>query len=142
MKKLRFLFVICGVALLASCASYQQTASMAGYDPTIKTNVVADLDMNNTKPVTATIKTKTLFWVIPLVLNGHKYTKTGNGYRYMNLREQQALYKATKDANVDLILNPEFTSESHSYFFGIFKKTSTTVKGTGVNVKGLRQVNP
>ena len=142
MKKLKYLLVICAVALFASCASYQKTASMAGYDPTIKTNVVADLDMDNTKKVSATVKTKTLFWIIPLVINGRKYAKTGNTYRYLTLREQQALYKATKDANVDLILNPEFTSDNHSYFFGIFKKTSTTVTGTGVNVKGLRQVNP
>ncbi len=140
MKKTNLFIMGCCAAFLSSCASYNKTAPLIGYDNnSISTNVVADLDLDNAKKVSGTIETETLFGIIPLKKNGNKLLKSSNRYKSLSKKESQALYKAKENANVDIILDPEYTSEKHSWFFGAYKTSKTTVTGWGVNVNRLKQ---
>ena len=107
----------------------------------INTYVEADLDYNNAKKVEASVNTSTLFGFIQLERNGNKVLKSTNRYKGLSKREAQALYRAKENANVDIILEPEFETEKHSWCLGIYRTSSTKVKGWGVNIKGIKQDN-
>ena len=139
MKKAIGLMGLCAM-LLASCASYQKTAPIMGVQSNnINTYVAADLDYANAKKVEATLNKKTVLWFIPLVRNGNKTFKSSNRYSSLSKTESQALYLAKQNSGVDIILEPEFEKEKHSWFFGIFETSSTKVKGWGINVKGIKE---
>lgn len=126
--------------MFTSCASYQKTAPVMGVgDNVIATYVAADLDYANAKKVEGTVETKTLFGFIQLNKNGNKTLKSSNRYRGLGKREAQALYRAKESSNVDIILEPEFDKEKHSYFFGLYKTSVTKVTGWGVNIKGIKE---
>ena len=83
------------------------------------------------------IETQTLFGFIPLQHNGHKYLKSSNRYGALNKSESQVLYKLKQNSGADIILDPEFTSERHSWFLGLYKTTKITVDGWAVKVNKL-----
>ncbi len=139
MKK-SVLMLALGTLLLGSCASYQNSAPLMGiHSNSINTYVAADLDYANAKRVEGTVEKKTLFWFIPLVKNGNKTLQSSNRYTNFNKTERQALYRAKSSSDVDIILEPEFETEKHSWFFGIFKKSTVKVKGWGINLKGIKE---
>jgi len=141
MKKINVLLMGIAALTMTSCAFYSQTAPLVGISPdNIETNLVADLDMANAKTITATIKTRTLFGFIPLVKNGQTVIKNPR-YGSLTKSEGLALYKAKSEAGVDVILDPEFESERHSWLFGAYRTTTTVFRGYGVKVKSYRQVN-
>lgn len=105
----------------------------------INTYVEADLDYANAKKVEGAVNTSTLFGFIELKKNGNKLLKSSNRYKGLTKRESQALYRAKESSQVDVILEPEFESEKHSWFFGAYKETSTKVTGWGVNMKGIKE---
>lgn len=124
----------------SSCASYQKEAAIMSIgNNNINTYVEADLDYAGAKKVQGTVNTATLFGFIQLERNGNKTLKSANRYKGLNKREAQALYRAKENADVDIILEPEFETEKHSWFFGAFRKSSTKVKGWGVNIKGIKK---
>lgn len=126
--------------LMTSCASYQHTAPvMAIGGNNINTYVEADLDYDNAKKVSAEVESKTLLGFISLTRNGNKTVKSNNRYKGLSKSEAQALYRAKTNADVDMILEPEFENESHSWFFGAYKTKKTVVKGWGINVKGIKE---
>lgn len=139
--KNNFLSAICAgmlVASLTGCATYQKEAAIMSLgNNNINTYVEADLDYANAKKVQGSVNTKTLFGFIQLEHNGNKVLKSANRYKGLTKREGQALYRAKEESNVDIILEPEFECEKHSWFFGAYKTTSTKVKGWGVNIKGI-----
>ena len=138
-KKYFLLLGLC-VILMSSCAFYEKTSPILGYeDNNIKTNVTADLDVTNAKKVSENIETQTLFGFIQLQHNGHQYLKSSNRYGSLSKSESQVLYKAKQDSGADIILDPQFTSEKHSWFFGMYKTTKTTVDGWAEKVNGLNQ---
>ncbi len=138
MKKINLFIAICVTVLLSSCASYQQTAPIMGIGGNcINTYVSAELDYKNAKRIEATIETQTLFG-FNLIRNVNKTLKSTNRYKGLNKRESQALYKAKSEANVDIILEPEFETEKHSWFLGIYKTSKTKVKGWGINIKSIK----
>lgn len=143
MKKLSFLTAICAGLLtmsFTSCATYQKEAAIMSLgNNSINTYVEADLDYANAKKVQASVNTATLFGFIQLQRNGNKTLKSANRYNGLTKREAQALYRAKENADVDIILEPEFETEKHSWFFGLYRTSSTTVKGWGVNIKGIRK---
>ena len=133
MKKKYFLLLGLCVILMSSCAFYEKTSPVFGYeDNSIKTNVTADLDVTNARKVSENIETQTLFGFIPLQHNGHKYLKSSNRYGALNKSESQVLYKLKQNSGADIILDPEFTSERHSWFLGLYKTTKITVDGWAV----------
>lgn len=139
MKK-NFFICVGLAAILASCASYQKEAAiMSLSNNCINTYVEADLDYANAKKLQASVNTTTLFGIFQLERNGNKRLKSANRYKGLSKRESQALYRAKENADVDVILEPEFEIEKHSWFFGAYRKTSTTVKGWGVNMKGIQK---
>ncbi len=105
----------------------------------INTYVEADLDYVNAKKVEGSVNTSTLFGFIQLKRNGNKTLKSVNRYKGLSKSESQALYRAKENADVDVILEPEFETEKHSWFFGAFRESSTKVKGWGVNIKGIKK---
>lgn len=139
MKKINLFVAVCATVLLSSCASYQKTAPIMGIGGNnINTYVAAELDYENAKRIEGTIETQTLFG-FNLIFNGNKTIKSTNRYKGLNKRESQALYKAKSEANVDIILEPEFETESHSWFLGIYRTSKTKVKGWGINVKSIKE---
>lgn len=140
MKKLSILVASCAMMLMTSCASYQHTAPvMAIGGNNLNTYVEADLDYANAQKVEAEVETKTLLGFIPLVRNGNKTVKSNNRYKGLSKIESQALYRAKVNSGVDMIIEPEFENEKHSWFLGLYKTKKTKVKGWGINVKGIKQ---
>ncbi|NPD93201.1 hypothetical protein [Xylanibacter muris] len=143
MKKISFLSAICAGLLtmsFSSCAMYQKEAAIMSFGSNnINTYVEADLDYVNAKKVEGSVNTSTLFGFIQLKRNGNKTLKSVNRYKGLSKSESQALYRAKENADVDVILEPEFETEKHSWFFGAFRESSTKVKGWGVNIKGIKK---
>ena len=124
----------------ASCASYTQDAPIMGISGnSINTYVAADLDYKGAKKISADVETKILFGFIPLSRNGNKQLSNPNRYRGLTKLQRQALYRAKTNSNVDIVLDPEFTTEKHSWFFGLYKTRKCSVKGWGVNMKGIKE---
>lgn len=124
----------------ASCASYTQDAPIMGISGnTINTYVAADLDYKGAKKISADVEKKILFGFINLSRNGNKQLTNPNRYRGLNKLQRQALYRAKTNSNVDIVLDPEFTTEKHSWFFGLYKTRKCSVKGWGVNMKGIKE---
>lgn len=136
MSKKFFILLGLWTALMSSCASsYNATAPVFGYEGnSIKTNVTAELDMENAKKVFWTIEARTLFGFIELQKSGHQYLKSSNRYGHLTKLESQALYMAKYSNNADIILDPEFTCEKHSWFFGLYTTKTVTLNGWAVKV--------
>lgn len=141
MKKIIVSFVGMAAVVLSfsSCASYQNDAAIMSLGSNnINTYVTADLDYAGAQKVSATVNTRTLLGFIQLERNGNKQLKSSNRYKGLTKPQRQALYRAKENAKVDIILDPEFEIEKHSWFFGAYKTRSVRVKGWGVNVKGIK----
>lgn len=142
MKKLTFVSAFALAAMFTGCASYHQTGDVVNSDIVIKSHVNMVLDLENAKPVSATVKRNTAFGISSTnyrtTLDDGTSAVFGSG---MSKLKKRALAKAKIEGNVDVILEPEYTTESHSYFFGLFKKKICTVKGYGVNVKGFKEAS-
>lgn len=105
----------------------------------LNTYVEAEIDYASAKKVEATVNTATLLGFIQLERNGNKTLRSANRYKGLTKRQSQALYRAKENSGVDIILEPEFESERHSWFFGAYRTSKTKVKGWGVNVKGIKE---
>lgn len=141
MKNIKLVLATGVVAMtFASCARYTVDAPIMGIaGNSINTYVAADLDYKGAKKISADIETKTLFGFIPLSRNGNKQLTNPNRYKGLNKLQRQALYRAKTNSDVDIILDPEFTTEKHSWFFGLYKTRKCSVKGWGVNMKGIKE---
>lgn len=141
MKNFRKIFVACvSVLAFTSCAHYTVDAPVMGISGnSINTYVAADLDYKGAKQISADVETKTLFGFINLNRNGDKQLTNTNRYKGLSKPERQALYRAKTNNNVDIVLEPEFTVEKHSWFFGAYKTRKVNVKGWGVNMKGIKE---
>lgn len=141
MKKYRFILFVPLLAMgFASCAHYTVDAPLMGVTHnSINTYVAADLDYNSAKKVSGEVEKKTLFGIIPLVINGDKQLTNVNRYKALSKIQRQALYRAKTNNNVDIIMEPEFTTEKHSWLFGLYKTRKVNVSGWGVNMKGIKE---
>lgn len=125
---------------LASCTSVKQTAPvMAIGGNNIVTNVKADIDYDGIKRIQGQATTTRVLWIFKHTPNGGKKITANNRYRGLNSTENVALFRAKQSADVDLVLEPEFETQTKSYFFGIYKKTDVKVKGWGANIKGFKE---
>lgn len=139
-------FLLLGLCIVTalgftSCASYTKDAAlMQIQNNTIETAVAADLDLENAKIVTADVNKQILFGFINLDQDRtNKALHNVNRYKGLNKLERVALYKATENSDVDVILEPTFVTEKHSWFFGVYKTRRVSVKGWGVKIKGLKE---
>ena len=105
----------------------------------INTYVAADLDYKGAKKVSAEVENKILFGVFRLSRNGDKQLTNTNRYKGLSKAQRQALYRAKVNNSVDIIMEPEFTTEKHSWFFGAYKTRKVSVTGWGVNMKGIKE---
>ena len=138
MKTNVFFCVLVSGLLLTSCASYRITAPVVGFGGNkVNAYAEADIDYSSAKKVSATVETSYIFG-IPAIKNGNKTLKSST-YFGLSKRESQALYRAKVNSDVDLILDPEFETEKHKYFFGLISRGKTTVTGWGVKVKGIKE---
>ncbi len=143
-----YLFILlCAVTAyaLSSCAVYRDTTPIVGYNSYgIKADVTAELDPTSIKDVTITMKRNYILWFIPLQRNKNKILLSSNHYPigrpYSSIGELQgmALYKAKVNNNADLILDPQFEIEHHSYFFGFYRKNEVRLNAKTVNVKEIK----
>lgn len=127
------------VISMQSCASYTNGAAVKTMSGNLITNVAADIDYNSQKRVSATVESKKLFGFISLSRNGNKQLNTTNAYRGLSKAEKQALYRAKENSGADLIIEPEFTTENHSWFFGAYTTKKVSVNGWGVKMKGIKE---
>lgn len=124
---------------LASCSSVKQTAPiMAIGGNNITTTVKADIDYDGVKKIQGSASTTRVLWIFKHTPNGGKKISANNRYRGLNNTENVALYRAKQSADVDLVLEPQFETQTKSYFFGIYKKTDVKVVGWGANIKGFK----
>ena len=145
MKKFFKLFAfVAMLGLFASCGtSHTATAPvMAIGSNNIITNVKADLDYDNVKSISGEATTNRILWIFNYTPKGSAKLQANNKYKGLNATQSTALYRAKTDANVDMILEPEFVTQTKSYFFGIFKKTKVKCNGWGVNIKGFHDGTP
>ncbi|MBD5313660.1 MAG: hypothetical protein HDR96_04830 [Bacteroides sp.] len=143
MKAIKFLLVSVAVAAMSSCTSVRQTAPvMAIGGNNIVTNVKADLDYNGVKKISGEATNHRVLWIFNHTTNGSKHLKSNNRYKGLNSTESTALYRAKNAADVDVILEPEFQTESKSYFFGIYKRSKVKASGWGANIKGFQDATP
>lgn len=141
MKKYLSLVCVAVIVVLSmsSCASYTKNSALMGVKGnSINTYVAADLDYNGAKKVEGVIDTET-FLGIPLIRNGKKLLESTTNYGHLTKAQKQALFRAKESGKVDIILDPVFETEKHSYFFGAYKKRRVKVTGWGVNVKGIKE---
>lgn len=130
------------VASVSSCATYTKDAPILGVGAnSINTYVAADLDYASAKQVEATVNTRTLLGFIQLEHNGNKILKNSNRYKGLSKSERLALYRAKENSDCDIILEPEFERETHKWFFGAYRTTTTKVKGWGIKMKGVKEDN-
>lgn len=141
MKKiLTLILVLAGILSLSSCATYTKNAPVYGIGGNnINTYVKANLDLANAKKVEATVEQKYVLGFIPLIFNGNKTLVSSNRYGRLSKVEGLALYRAKQDGNCDIILEPQFTTESHCFFLGLWRTYKTQVTGWGCNIKGLEE---
>lgn len=144
MKKLFKLLAIAIVMVMAvSCTSVRSTAPvMAVGSNNIITNVKADLDYAGIKKINGEATTHRVLWIFGHTPGGNKQITANNKYKGLNKAERTALYRAKNAGDVDMVLEPEFDTETKSYFFGIYKKTKVKVKAWGANIKGFQDGTP
>ena len=139
MKTRMFFGLMMAALTFSSCASYHLTAPVLGLGGNkVNAYAEADIDYSSAKKVSATVETSS-FLGIPTIKNGNKTLRSSTHYSGLSKREAQALYRAKSESNVDLILDPEFETEKHSFFFGLIRSGKTTVTGWGVKVKGIKE---
>ena len=128
----------------ASCAHYTVDAPLMGItNNSINTYVAADIDYKGAKKVSAEVENQILLGVFRLSRNGDKQLTNPNRYKGLTKTQRQALYRAKVNNNVDIIMEPEFSTEKHSWFFGAYKTRKVSVTGWGVNMRGIKEdVNP
>ena len=130
---------LCSLAF-ASCAHYTMESPVMGIaNNSVNTYVAADLDYKGAKKISAEVESKTLLGVFSLSRNGDKQLSNLNRYRHLTKPQRQALYRAKTNNGVDVIIEPEFATEKHSWFFGAYKTRKVTVTGWGVNMKGIKE---
>lgn len=128
---------------MASCSSTKQTSPvMAIGGNNIITSVKADLDYDHAKKIKGSATTHRVLWIFSHTPGGSKKIKSNNRYKGLNGAESTALYRAKNTSEVDIILEPEFETETKSYFFGIYKKTVVNMSGWGTNIKGFKDATP
>lgn len=138
--KTRFFFValIATILTLTSCTSVKQTAPvMAIAGNNITTDVKANIDYENVKKIKGSATTNRILWIFNHTVNGNKKLSANNRYKGLSNAESIALYRAKSAADADIVLEPQFETETKSYFFGIFKKTHVNVTGWGANIKSF-----
>lgn len=134
--------LVAGVAAVAltSCAHYSVDAPVMGISSnSVNTYVAAELDYNGAKRISADVESKKLLGIINLSRNGDRQLTNTNRYKGLGKPERQALYRAKVNNNIDIILEPEFSVEKHSWLFGAYKTRKVSVKGWGVNIKGIKE---
>lgn len=140
MKKLLFLSFGAFALFFASCASYQSSAPLQGIQNTnLSTYAEADLDYSSAQRVSGVLETKTLLGCIELEKNGNKTLNCSNLYRGLSRNEARALYRAKESSGADLILEPQFEVEKHSWFLGMYREAVIKVTGWGLKVKGIKE---
>ena len=145
MKKIFKLFAFAVLlSIMASCGTSHTTTApvMAIGSNNIITNVKADLDYNNVKKIQGEATVNRILWIFKHTPKGSAQLQANNKYKGLNATQSTALYRAKTEAGVDVVLEPEFTTQSKSYFLGIFKKTKVTCTGWGVNIKGFQDGTP
>ena len=145
MKHIFKLFLFAALlGVMTSCGTSKTATApiMAIGSNNIITNVKADLDYNNIKKIEGEATVNRILWIFSHTPKGAAQLQSNNKYKGLNKTQTTALYRAKTAANVDVVLEPEFTTETKSYFFGIFKKTKVKMTGWGANIKGFQDGTP
>ena len=131
------------MVIAPSCTSVKSTTPiMAVGSNNVITNVKAELDYDGIKKINGEAVTHRILWIFGHTPGGNKQISSNNKYKGLNKAERTALYRAKNAADVDMILEPEFETETKSYFFGIYKKTKVKAKELGANIKGFKDGTP
>ena len=136
--KTKKLLTILGLSfILMSCANYNQTAPVLSYQGTLTDLVKPVLDLSSGKDISATESTES---ICGLTFGGSKKTFSSDNYRGLTKYESRAMYKVLTESGYDMIINPQFYTESHCYLFGFYQTKQVKVTGFGVKIKGYEEV--
>ncbi len=130
MKKVIKITVIGLFVILTSCKHYYYSGSQANVDVSLKYEVPIELDIDTTKTLQATSKTKVYFGFITI---GDKYYHDAFSKGVGEKEKMAAMYKALKDTKYDIMVNPKYIIETKNVL-GLFRSTTATVAGYGAKV--------
>lgn len=145
MKKLK-LFAAAGLTLLlmSSCSSTSKSGIIAPMDARMvpSKEIKADLDLDGETQVTGN---STMWYFLGFrVTGGNKYFE--NLYEKRSLlggrtskAQSCAMYDALEKGDYDMIVNPQYINETHSFLFGLIKRYDVLVKGYGAKIKKVYQ---
>lgn len=144
---IKFMAFAAVVLFMASCSSYTKTGVVS---PLVGTTVnaeslKADIDFNQQK-ITGESKLTYLFGFIKLS-GGNKLYEDGTTKSVklpfvgskMSRAKKAAMYDALDGTDYDLVANPQYKNEVHSYLFGLIKNYKSTVNGYGGKIKKIYQ---
>lgn len=151
MKLVKFLMFAVVAVALASCSSSRDTGKIADFSKIkAQTDVVrGDLDLNVANKVEGVA---TCWYVGPIRVSGDNktYEDLSNsqsdalfgffGGKKASIVERTALCNAMQGTDYDVVVNPTYQSEKHSWFFGLVRKQKCKAKGFGAKFKNLYQV--
>ena len=132
------------VVLMSSCASTSRTGVIAPMEAEVipVKEIKADIDLNGNQQVTGNAKQ----WYVAgiRVSGGNTYFENLSEKRSMfggrtSKAQASAMYDALQDGGYDMLVNPQYVNNIHSYFFGLVKRYDVTVKDYGAKIKSVHQ---
>ena len=137
MKTLK-IFMMAGLMILAmGCKSVRQTGAVFEYgNEPVRTYVKANLDLENATPVEGKVD---FAYFLGIRTKGGGGTFTGkqlNSHKY-STAESRVLYNVMSQSGADVILNPKFYEEKHSWCFGLYRTKTIKVKGYATKIKNF-----
>lgn len=137
-----------GVSLLAtSCTTISKTGHAApiAYTEVIPDVIKAEFDFNLQEKKTGKASAWYLFnfWKVAgsskfSEIRGAEFRSSLLGNRIAKVKSA-AVYDALNGSNSDMIVAPQYDSETKSYLFGLVKSYKVTVKGYEATIKKLYQ---
>lgn len=137
MKALKILMMAGLVVLATGCKSIRQTGAVMEYgDEPVRTYVKANLDVDNVTPVEGKVN---FAWVFGIRTKGGGGTFTGHKLQSnkYSKAESRVLYDVMSKSGADVILNPKFYEEKHSWCFGLYRTKIIKVKGYAAKIKNF-----
>lgn len=131
---------------VCSCATLSKTANIAdGVNSDIIINpITANVDLETASAVSG--ESKSVYFFIFRLKGDNKFVETPDKKSFWGRREEKcrnaAVYNALDLMKYDVLVQPKYTSEIHSYLFGLIKSYKIFVDGYGAKIQNLKQIQP
>jgi hypothetical protein len=138
--------------LLTSCATQiHKSQDSAGMDVKVRSNLVADVEVDMTKKIQGSSTSQRLFGFIWFqrakhYADGVSYSAHGHhgffGPGIVEETKSAAAYKAITPGKVELIVAPQYSIKKTSYLFGAWTEVTANVSGYAGKIKNISAKGP